>query len=471
MNNSTTDLTILFNTQKNHSVKLRSDGFENRIEKLTKIKRWILANRNEIKNAVYADFKKPHEETDLTEIYQVLNELNFCLKNMLKWLKPKLVPTPLNLMGSSSRMYVEPKGVCLIISPWNYPFMLAISPLVSCVASGNTAIIKPSEFTPHTSEIIKKLTDELFNSEEVFTTGTSLEITTELLKFPFDHIFFTGSPAVGKIVMKAASEHLTSVTLELGGKSPVIVDKSCNLKDTASKIAFSKFLNAGQTCIAPDYVFVHSDIKDKFIELVKESIKQLYLSANLKVNYESMSSIVNVKHYNRLNDLLEDAKSKGAKIQFEGENEPNLLRLYPTILSNTDDTMSIDQQEIFGPLLVLKEFSELENVIKYINERPKPLSLYLFTRDQNINEMVISATSAGSVLINDCLIQFMQVEGAFGGIGNSGMGKSHGHAGFLEFCNQKLVMKQRIGFTPFKLFNTPYSDVKRKLIDLLIKYF
>jgi aldehyde dehydrogenase (NAD+) len=471
MTTSTIDLTILFEMQMRYSIQLRSDSVETRIEKLSRMKKWILKHRQEIKNALYADFNKPHEETDLTEIYQILNELNFCLRNLPNWVKSKPVPTPLNLLGSTSNMYFEPKGVCLIISPWNYPFLLAISPLISCIASGNTAFIKPSEFTPHTSGIIKKLTDELFDSAAVFTAGTSLEIAAELLKFPFDHIYFTGSPAVGKIVMKAASEHLTSITLELGGKSPVIIDKSCNLKDTASKIAFSKFLNSGQTCIAPDYVFVHVDIKDEFIELVIESIKQLYLTANLKVNHEAMSSIVNENHYNRLSNLLEDAKSKGAIVHFEGENDPKLLRLYPAVIINTDDTMLIDHQEIFGPLLVLKEFSELNNVIDYINERPKPLSLYLFARDQNVNKMVISKTSAGSVLINDCLIQFMQVEGAFGGIGNSGMGKSHGYAGFLEFSNQKLIMKQRVGFTLSKLFYTPYSDLKRKLIEVLIKYF
>src|SRR5690554_6974137 len=321
----------LFDKQKANQFVVGNSSYNERIEKLKRLKHAIENTyKQDIREALYEDFKKPHLETDLTEIYPVINEINFVRKNLKSWLKKQDVETPMALLGSSSYIMNEPKGVCLIISPWNYPINLTFGPLVSAIAAGNTVIIKPSEMTSNTSKLMAKIVSELFEESEIALVEGEVEVSQELLKLPFNHIFFTGSPAVGKIVMKAASEHLTSVTLELGGKSPTIIDDASHLEKTVKKIVYGKFTNAGQTCIAPDYVLLKSNLKSKFIEIFKAKVLEFY-SENTE-NSESYCRIVNRKHFERLVSHIEDAKSNKSTIASGGTYNATDNFIEPTLV-------------------------------------------------------------------------------------------------------------------------------------------
>jgi aldehyde dehydrogenase (NAD+) len=350
------------------------------------------------------------------------------------------VSTPLALSGTSSRYQYEPKGTCLIISPWNFPVNLTFGPLVSAIAAGNTAILKPSEITPHTSTIMAKIVKELFPEDEVCMVEGGIEVSRELLKLPFNHIFFTGSPGVGKVVMKAAAENLSTVTLELGGKSPVIVDETANLKSAAKKIAWGKFLNSGQICISPDYLLVKESVKDALIEAIMNQVQNFY-SANPSES-NSYSRIVNKSHYLRLVGHLEDAKSKGATLAIGGDYEAESCYIAPTLLNNLPDTATLMQEEIFGPLLPVISYKSTDEAISYINAREKPLALYIYSRDSHTTEHILKQTRAGSTCINTNLLQYSNLHLPFGGVNNSGMGKSHGYYGFREFSNQRSVLEQ-----------------------------
>ena len=305
----------LFHRVKKKSTELRTSTLKERKEKLKRLEAWILSNRSKIHNAVNRDLQKPWQETDLTEVFVVLSEIRKARKNLKYWMSNKPATSSPTYLGTKAYTYPEPKGACLIIAPWNYPFQLAIAPLVSAIAAGNTAIIKPSEYSENASALIKEMSDALFEPNEVSTVLGAVKESQELLSLPFDHIFFTGSPQVGKIVMQSAAKHLTSVTLELGGKSPTIVDETANITDAATKIAWGKWLNAGQTCIAPDYLLVHESVKDRLIEeLVVQSMK-------IYGRKESYSGIISGNHHNRVNDLMADAVEKGANIEFGGKSD------------------------------------------------------------------------------------------------------------------------------------------------------
>ncbi len=391
-------------------------------------------------------------EVGTSELFPVYAEINHAIENIDRWTDPVKIDAPLTFLGTRSEVIHEPKGACLIISPWNYPFNLAIGPLVSCLTAGNTALLKPSEMTPNTSAFISRLVDEVFDKDVVAVVEGDASVATELLKLPFDHIFFTGSPAVGKIVMKAAAERLASVTLELGGKSPAIVDASANISDAAKRIAFGKFLNNGQTCIAPDYVLVDSSIKEKFIELLKENI------SNLFVDYSAR--IVNERHSARLENLLKDAKQKGAVEVLSGKQ---------TVLVNVTNDMLVMQEEIFGPILPVMAMN-VDDSIDFINSKPKPLGLYIFSKRSDVKQKVLAQTSAGGVCINDCVLQFIHPNLPFGGVNNSGIGKSHGHSGFLAFTNEKPIVRQKSGYSTAYLFYPPYTSLKKKILSIVLRW-
>ena len=429
-------------------------------------------NAEVIREALHADFRKPFTETDLSEIYPVVSEAKHSIKKLKRWMSNKRVSTPATFLGTKAHVQYEPKGSSLIIAPWNYPFNLAVCPLISAIGAGCTAIIKPSEMTPHVSSLIHSMIGELFEENHVCVLEGGLETSQALLAQPFDHIFFTGSPAVGKIVMRSASDHLGSVTLELGGKSPVIITKNADLKDAAKKIASTKFINCGQTCVAPDFVLVPRSVRDEFVNHLQEAITTLYVREGTGVELSpDYGRIVNERHFSRLNELVADASGKGAVIARGGKNIPDEKFIEPTILTHVSPAMAVMEDEIFGPILPIVDYEDLDKALDFVNELPKPLALYAFSKNAKELNCIFQKTSSGGAVANDCVLHFLHPELPFGGVNNSGIGKSHGHYGFLEFSNPKGVLKQRVGLTTASLLFPPYNKVKRMVIDGLLKYF
>lgn len=460
-----------FSALKAMSLNSRKEPIPERKARLHRLLEWLLANRERVKEAVYKDFKKPAAEVDISEIYPVIAEIRHTLSHLDQWVRPVKVDASITYLGTRSEVRFEPKGVCLIIAPWNFPFNLCLGPLVSCLAAGNTAVLKPSEATPNTSALISQLVAEVFEGEVVVFEGGK-EISTQLLSLPFDHIFFTGSPAIGKIVMQAAAVNLTSVTLELGGKSPAIIHASADLKDTARRIAFGKFLNNGQTCIAPDYILISEVVKTKFLEELKQEITRLFGDGK-KIDRQSSSygRIVNSHHFRRIAELWEDSLKKGATVEISGEIVPGENYFHPAVLSNVSMDSRLMEEEIFGPILPIITFSSSEEVIQVINAKPKPLALYVFAKNKGFREEVLASTSAGTVCINDCVTQFTHPNLPFGGVNNSGIGKSHGKYGFLAFSNEKPVLKQKSGFALAYFFHPPFTARMQRLLEPVIRWF
>ncbi len=466
------DILKIFQAKKVAFKKLRLQSIKERKAVLIKLRNWVKANREAIREAMKSDFRKPAAEVDTTEILPVLDELKQALENLDRWTAPKKVDAPITMLGTRSIIMYEPKGVCLIISPWNYPFNLSAGPLVSALAAGNSVIIKPSEMTPHTSALITRMSKEVFTHNEVTVIEGGTQASQELLKLPFDHIFFTGSPSIGKVVMKAAAENLTSVTLELGGKSPTLVTESANAKEAAQRIAVTKFINNGQTCIAPDYILAHTSIAADLIKELKVQIPALFGGLNKNIaDSADYARIVNEKHFARLSDLLREAESKGAKVETGGAMDFSQRFIDPVVLSNVSRQSRIMEEEIFGPILPIITYNLLDEAIDYVNSKPKPLALYIFGSNRSEISRIKKETSSGSVCINDCAIQFLHPNLPFGGVNTSGIGKSHGYYGFLAFSNEKPVLRQRSGFTAFKLFYPPYTSGVQRMIDWVLKLF
>lgn len=460
-----------FNSLKERQSLQRNPSIASRKEKLKKLLRWVMNNRTRLKQAVYSDFQKPPVEVDISEAYPVIGEIKHALSNLDQWARPTKVDATISYLGTRSEIRYEPRGVCLILSPWNFPFNLSVGPLVSCLAAGNVALLKPSEVTPNTSQLIADMVDEVFDGDVIVLQGDK-ELATELLALPFDHIFFTGSPTVGKIVMKAAAAHLASITLELGGKSPAIIHASASTKEAAKRITFGKFLNNGQTCIAPDYLVVHEDVKNEVIAELKIQISKMFGDgAPVSEQSTSYGMIVNEHHFNRLREMMEDAVDKGAKIELSGELNPVSRFFHPVILSDVPMDSRIMEEEIFGPILPIITFRNEPEVMELINSKPKPLALYVFSKNRKFRETVLQQTSAGSACINDCVLQFTHPNLPFGGVNNSGIGKSHGYYGFRSFSNEKPVLKQKRGFALSYLFYPPFSKQMRTLLEPILRWF
>lgn len=462
-------VTKIFEAQKANQYTVAGTTFTQRKQKLNTLLEAVeVTYRQEIRDALYADLKKPQAESDLTEVFAVTSEIKHTLKYLDRWMGDQYVTTPLSYFGSSSYVKHEPKGVCLIISPWNFPLNLTLGPLVSAIAAGNTAIIKPSEFTPHTSGLIKKLINSIFTADEVEVIEGDAEVSTELLSLPFNHIFFTGSPQVGKIVMRAASNHLASVTLELGGKSPTIIDETVNIKSIVKRLAWGKFMNSGQICIAPDYVFVHESKKDELIHELKNAISEFYEQNPLKSS--SYCSIVNQKHAERIKSYLDDAIENGAEVIIGGETDISNSRISPTVLIGVSKDSKVMTEEIFGPLLPILTYSDKEEVTKQINAGEKPLALYIYSKSQKNIDYFLNNTRAGGTCINNNNMHFLQPYLPFGGDNNSGIGKAHGIWGFKAFSNERSVYRQHIPSVLEKLM-PPYTAGKNKVIDWIVKLF
>lgn len=460
----------VFERLKQRSVELWKGSIPSRKKRLIALRVWIKTNRFAIQQAIHNDFQKPAAEVDTTEIFPALDEIKTALDNLDRWVKPTKVDAPITMIGTRSVIMHEPKGLCLIISPWNYPFNLSVGPLVSALAAGNNVILKPSENTPHTSALIKKMCEEIFDNEVVTVFEGGAEVSQALLKLPFDHIFFTGSPSIGKAVMRAAAENLTSVTLELGGKSPTIVTQSARVEEAAQRIALAKFINNGQTCIAPDYVLVHESVASGFISHLKKHVHKLFSGGKENIQASpDYARIVNEKHFSRLNELLRDAVTKGAKLELSGPVEQSERFIHPMILSQVSLDSLVMEEEIFGPILPVLTFQSLDDVIEIINKKPKPLALYFFGSDKNEVHRVKQQTSSGAICINDCAVHFLHHNLPFGGVNNSGIGKSHGYYGFMTFSNEKPVLKQSNRITSFLLFYPPYTSRVKRLINWLLR--
>lgn len=460
----------LFNLQNKSKIDLKSTTAKDRIIKLDRLQKWILKNRNEIKTALYNDFKKPLEETDLSEIYPVLAEIKYAKNHLAKWMKIRQAKRTLTLFSHSAYTNYEAKGIVLIISPWNFPFMLTITPLVSAIAAGNSVIIKPSEVSVNTSEFLSKMISELFSEKEVAVVQGNKDIVTELLSFPFDHIFFTGSTEVGRIIAKSAAANLTSCTLELGGKSPVIIDETADLRSAAEKIVWGKFLNKGQTCVAPDYVLVKINVREKFTDLLIENINKFYeINKNPIELSPGYARVINGHHHSRLVELVDNAISNGSSILYGGNHDKNNRFIEPTIILTNCTNCKISEDEIFGPLLPIVEFEEIGEAIEWINNKTSALAIYIFSKNKTVIKKIEAFTQSGGIGINEVVLQFSHQHLPFGGVRHSGIGRSHGFAGFQTFSNERSYIKSgRINF--LKILYPPYTKRKKKLIDFLLKY-
>lgn len=408
---------------------------EVRKKRLEGLKKTILAKEAAINQALKEDLGKSTFESYATEVGFILEEIKYTLKNIDSWAKPKKVKTPLTMFPGKSAIHPEPYGVILIVSPWNYPFQLCVSPFIGALAAGNRVVIKPSEYAPKTSDVIKSIIDEVFEEHEVQVVQGGLDETQILLKQKFDYIFFTGSTMVGKIMMKAAAEHLTPVTLELGGKSPCLIEESANIDITAKRCAWGKFLNAGQTCVAPDYVLVPEKLQGEFIDRMKAHLKTFY-GENTKSS-EDYPRIVNQKHFDRLNSLIMPEKvAIGGKVS----RDENFIE--PTIMKDVSWSDKVMEDEIFGPILPVIPYKTMSEAIEKILSMPKPLAFYVFSEDEKKKNEIIAKIPFGGGCINDTVIHLANPNLPFGGVGTSGIGSYHGKKSFDTFTHYKSVFEQ-----------------------------
>lgn len=419
------DSKAFFNTQQTKDISFRK-------EQLKKLSKAIKSYESDILEALYTDLGKNKVEAYATEIGITLKSIKNARKELKNWTKTKNVDTPLYLFPTKSYIKKEPYGTVLIIAPFNYPFQLVFEPLIGAIAAGNTAIIKPSELTPNVARVIKRLINETFDANYIEVIEGGIEETQTLIHLPFDYVFFTGSENVGKIVYQAASENLVPVTLEMGGKSPVIVDETANIKVASERICFGKFTNAGQTCVAPDYILVHESVKDDLITALSKTLREFY-GQNIQQSPD-YGRIVNLKHYHRLTSLL---NSEQMNIVFGGHSDEDERYIEPTLLDHVTSDSAIMQEEIFGPILPILTYQSLDEAIAFIHQRPKPLSLYLFSEDENATQRVINELSFGGGAINDTLMHLANPKLPFGGVGVSGMGRYHGKYSFDTFTHEK----------------------------------
>ena len=438
----------------------RTRDVDFRKQQLDILRREIADNREDILTALQQDLSKSAYEGYLTEVGIVLDEIRFVRKRLTRWARPRRVRTNLFLVPASSYRYAEPYGVVLIIAPWNYPFQLVMGPLIGAMAAGNCAVIKPSEFAPNTSRVIAKLISRNFDPAYIAACEGHAEVSQALLDQPFDYVFFTGSVAVGKLVMQAAARRLTPVTLELGGKSPCIVDRDIELKITARRIVSGKFINAGQTCIAPDYLLVHHEIKDRLIESIKDSIHDFFGDdPKLSPDYPR---IVNEKHFQRLVGLMQF----GSVIVGGQSDLPNLY-IAPTVIDEVSWGDPIMENEIFGPILPVLSYENIEETIPQIKKLPRPLALYSFSNNRQLNETILADLSFGGGCINDTLMHFANPHLPFGGVGNSGIGSYHGQKSFETFSHRKSILKRSFRLDA-PLRYPPYGN-KLKFLERILR--
>ena len=467
LKNSKETIRRIFEAQLINQYKVAESTAKERIHILQKLHDTVLKYTVEIREALYKDYKRPAAEVDLIEIFPVTSGIKHIKRHLQKWMAPQRVATPLSLVGSTSWIKYEPKGVCLILSPWNLPIHLALAPLTSAIAAGNTAIIKPSEITPNSSAVLVKIVEKVFNENEVAVIEGQVDTATSLLELPFNHIFFTGSPEVGKIVMAAASKNLASVTLELGGKSPTIIDETADIKTASSQIARTKFSNNGQLCVAPDYILVHKSKLDEFIKAIKLNINDFY--GENAAESDSYMRIINARNFQRVKSYIDDAIKDGANVIHGGKSDSNENYIEPTLITDLPLHSPIMLHEIFGPVLPIISYSDLQEVIDLIRSKEKPLGLYIYSKNKKNINRILESTRAGGTCINNNALQFFHHNLPFGGSNNSGIGKTHGKFGFIAFSNERSVYKQVLP-SALDILMPPYNNTKQRLIDLTVKW-
>lgn len=433
-----------------------------RIKTLLKLKEAIKRNEQAVMEGLQKDLGKSEFESYATEIGFVYDSISYIAKNLKKWAKVKRARTPLHQFGAKSLVYSEPYGVTLVIGPYNYPFQLVIEPLVGAIAAGNTAVMKPAVATPNVNEAIKKIISETFEENYVRVVEGSRLSTSALINSKFDYIFFTGSVPVGKVVAEAAGKNLVPYTLELGGKSPCIVDETADLDVAAKRIAWGKFMNAGQTCVAPDYLVVHKNVKQKLIEKLKYTLREFY--GEEPKNSPDFCRIINQRQMSRLVDII---KRDENKIACGGQYDENTLYIAPTVIDNANWDDAAMEDEIFGPILPVMEYEEIDQVIRMVNDRPKPLALYIFTSDKQVEKKVLTLTSSGGGCVNDTVSHVASPYIPFGGVGNAGIGSYHGKQSFDTFSHKKSIMKKSTRIKLSVAF-PPYGD-KLKLVRKIMK--
>lgn len=465
-----TEARDLFQIQRANRARIRTTSAEERVGKLIRLQKAIEERVEGLSQALYADLHKCEAETLLSEVYPVITEVKQVRRQLKEWMRPVPVPAPLPLLGSENEVCRVPKGVVLILSPWNYPFNLTLGPLVSAVAAGNCAVVKPSEYSPHTSRFIGELVSSVFDRGEVGVLEGDHRLAQFLVEQPFDHIFFTGSPQVGRKVMATAATNLTSVTLELGGKSPAILDTSADLEEAALKITWGKTINAGQSCVAPDYVLVPADDETRFVDLLKKYITKRYGPLDQLESNPDYGRIIHPRHFSRIKALLESAVNDGARVELGGDSREDELFIAPTILTRVPPESPIMQEEIFGPLLPVVSYRSRDEAIRFVRSRPRPLALYVFAKSPSAVETLLKETESGDAVVNDVVVHFGNVNLPFGGFNQSGIGKSHGRAGFETFTHPRSVMRQPKRALP-RLLYPPYTPLVKWLIRFTVKYF
>ncbi|RZI81812.1 MAG: aldehyde dehydrogenase family protein [Rubrivivax sp.] len=458
----------VFDSQLATSIQWRESTAAERIARLKKLRDAMMARRDDFYAAFQKDYNKPSAEVDGTEFMPVLDEIRHAIGSLKKWMRPtKVWPTMAAAMTSSWIEY-QPRGRSLIIAPWNFPLNLCFGPMVSALAAGNTVILKPSEMTPAVSVVMAEIIAATFPPEEVALFEGSLPTSQVLLDLPFDHIFFTGSPAVGKVVMAAAAKNLTSVTLELGGKSPVILDETADIRLAAEALMWGKFTNCGQTCVAPDHVFVHESVKDAFVAECRKVLAERYGATPAEQRKSPhFTRVINQRHTQRVAGLLQEAQSKGANLLIGGDIDIATCYVAPTLIDQVPSDASIMSEEIFGPVLPLIGYKDVDAVVRQINAGHKPLALYIWSRNQDRTRRILQKTSSGGVAINHCVLHYAHGNLPFGGVNNSGIGNAHGHFGFKAFSHERAVLKSG-PIMMAKMFFPPYTEGKKKLIRLTV---
>ncbi len=439
-----------------------------RLTKLQQLKSAIIANQDQLVEALHQDYgQRSFHDSMISDIMPCINSINYTVKQLKKWMKPSRRHAGLLLMPAKVNVYYQPLGVVGIIVPWNFPIILSIGPLITALAAGNRAMLKLSEFTPHTNVVIKMVLASIFDETEVITIEGEANVAAEFSSLPFDHLLFTGSTSVGKLVMKAAADNLTPVTLELGGKSPVIIDDEIALETAVERLIFGKCMNSGQICIAPDYVLLPHHKIEAFVHAYKQKFSAMYGSVTDNADY---SAIINTRQFDRLSTLLSDAQNKGATIISANSEQTDITsRKMPTqLVCGVDDSMLLMQDEIFGPVLPIVGYDTLDDAIEYVNRRPRPLALYIMSFDSKVQQKIIHTTHSGGICINDSILHIAADDAPFGGIGPSGMGHYHGKEGFLTLSHAKTVLK-RGKINTGKIIHPPYHRLHQWFLRFFVR--
>lgn len=457
----------VFEKQRANRWRLAASSADERIERLRRLHAAMARRERELFDAVGADFHKPAPEMEVTEVATVGLELTHTIRHLRSWMKPHRVGTPLLLTGSRSEIRYEPKGQVLVLSPWNYPFLLSMDPLIGAIAAGNAVMLRPSEKVPRTSAFLRSLVEEVFPEEEAAVLLGGRDVADALLDLPFDHVFFTGSTPVGKKVMAAAAKHLASVTLELGGKSPAIVDDTAKVEAAATRITWGKFVNGGQTCVAPDYVLVHASLEERLVQAITARIaRQFGATEAERRDSPDLCRIVDRASAERLARTIEETVARGARVAVGGAVDVEARYVAPTVLTDVPRDSAIMEGEIFGPVLPVLRYHDLDEALAFVRSRPKPLALYVFSERRENVERILRSTTAGGTGVNMPLLQLANPNLPFGGVGESGQGNYHGFFGFRTFSHERAVLTQVMPAAIEKVFPPYGTGIARRMIAL-----